>query len=319
MATILVTHGVPSDGFSLLQGHTVIMPAPLTAFTDEQLAAYMPMADAVVAGGRLTGDLIRKGRKLKIIANYGAGYDGVDVHAAAECGVPVTNLPDTVAESTAELAFGLMLAVSRKIGESTIHMHSEAPEGLFGMGRNMGRNLRGQTLGILGCGKIGQRTAEMASAFGMRVVGISRHGVHHPCIESVTQEELLTRSDIVSLHCPLTEDTRGMVSREVLFAMKRGALLINTARGALVDSRALADAICCGQLSGAGLDVYPDEPHVPECLRALPNVVLTPHVGANTKEVRRRMAEECARQILDALGGRLPEHVVNGISKLISL
>lgn len=319
MATILVTHGVPSDGFSLLQGHTVIIPAPLTAFTDEQLAAYMPMADAVVAGGRLTGDLIRKGRKLKIIANYGAGYDGVDVHAAAECGVPVTNLPDTVAESTAELAFGLMLAVSRKIGESTIHMHSEAPEGLFGMGRNMGRNLRGQTLGILGCGKIGQRTAEMASSFGMRVVGISRHGVHHPCIESVTQEELLTRSDIVSLHCPLTEDTRGMVSRDVLFAMKRGAILINTARGALVDSRALADAIRCGQLSGAGLDVYPDEPHVPECLRVLPNVVLTPHVGANTKEVRRRMAEECARQILDALAGRLPEHVVNGISKPISL
>ncbi len=319
MATILVTHGVPSDGFSLLQGHTVIIPAPLTAFTDEQLTAYMPMADAVVAGGRLTGDLIRKGRKLKIIANYGAGYDGVDVHAAAECGVPVTNLPDTVAESTAELAFGLMLAVSRKIGESTIHMHSEAPEGLFGMGRNMGRNLRGQTLGILGCGKIGQRMAEMASAFGMRVVGISRHGVHHPCIESVTQEELLTRSDIVSLHCPLTEDTHGMVSREVLFAMKRGAILINTARGALVDCRALADAICCGQLSGAGLDVYPDEPHVPECLRALPNVVLTPHVGANTEEVRRRMAEECARQILDALAGRLPVHVVNGISKPISL
>lgn len=319
MATILVTHGVPSEGFSLLQGHTVIIPAPLTSFTDEQLAAYMPMADAIVAGGRLTGDLIRKGRKLKIIANYGAGYDSVDIQTAAECGVPVTNLPDAVAESTAELAFGLMLAVSRKIGESTIRMHSEAPEGQFGMGRNMGRNLCGQTLGILGCGKIGQRLAEMASAFGMHVVGFSRHGVHHPCIESVTREELLTCSDIVSLHCPLTDDTRGMVGREALFAMKRGAILINTARGGLVDEEALAEAIRCGQLSGAGLDVYPDEPHVPECLRALTNVVMTPHIGANTEEVRRRMAEECARQIQDALAGRQPEHVVNGISTPISL
>ena len=138
MATILVTHGIPAEGFSLLSGEKIVIPKPLMQFSMDELAALIPAADAVVACGALPGEIIRRGRKLRIIAGYGAGYDGVDVRAAAECGIPVTNLPDTVTDSTAELAIGLMLAVSRRIGENSLRVRAEAPENLFGMGRNMG-------------------------------------------------------------------------------------------------------------------------------------------------------------------------------------
>lgn len=300
MATILVTHGIPAEGFSLLSGEKIVIPKPLMQFSTDELAALIPAADAVVACGALPGEIIRRGRKLRIIAGYGAGYDGVDVRAAAECGIPVTNLPDTVTDSTAELAIGLMLAVSRRIGENSLRAREEAPENLFGMGRSMGRSLRGQMLGLLGCGRIGKRTAEIAAALGMRCIGYSWHGVNHPQVESVTLPELLAQSDVLSLHCPLTR-------------MKQGSILINTARGAIVDCDALADTLESGHLRGAGLDVYPDEPHIPPRLIALPQVVLTPHIGTNTQETRLRMAEGCARQIADALAGKRPAHVVNGV------
>lgn len=295
MATILVTHGIPAEGFSLLSGEKIVIPKPLMQFSTDELAALIPAADAVVACGALPGEIIRRGTKLRIIAGYGAGYDGVDVRAAAE------------------LAIGLMLAVSRRIGENSLRVRAEAPENLFGMGRNMGRSLRGQTLGLLGCGRIGKRTAEIAAALGMRCIGYSRNGVNHPQVESVTLPELLAQSDVLSLHCPLTQETHRLLDRSALARMKQGSILINTARGAIVDCDALADALESGHLRGAGLDVYPDEPHIPPRLIALPQVVLTPHIGTNTQETRQRMAEECARQIADALAGKRPEHVVNGI------
>lgn len=313
MATILVTHGIPAEGFSLLSGEKIVIPKPLMQFSTDELAALIPAADAVVACGALPGEIIRRGRKLRIIAGYGAGYDGVDVRAAAECGIPVTNLPDTVTDSTAELAIGLMLAVSRRIGENSLRAREEAPENLFGMGRNMGRSLRGQTLGLLGCGRIGKRTAEIAAALGMRCIGYSWHGVNHPQVESVTLPELLAQSDVLSLHCPLTQETRRLLDCSALARMKQGSILINTARGAIVDCDALADTLESGHLRGAGLDVYPDEPHIPPRLIALPQVVLTPHIGTNTQETRQRMAEGCARQIADALAGKRPAHVVNGV------
>lgn len=138
MATILVTHGIPAEGFSLLSGEKIVIPKPLMQFSADELAALIPTADAVVACGALPGEIIRRGTKLRIIAGYGAGYDGVDVRAAAECGIPVTNLPDTVTDSTAELAIGLMLALSRRIGENSLRAREEAPENLFGMGKTWG-------------------------------------------------------------------------------------------------------------------------------------------------------------------------------------
>ena len=146
----------------------------------------------------------------------------------------------------------------------------------------------------------------------MRCIGYSRHGVNHPQVESVTLPELLAQSDVLSLHCPLTQETRRLLDCSALARMKQGSILINTARGAIVDCDALADALESGHLRGAGLDVYPDEPHIPPRLIMLPQVVLTPHIGTNTQETRLRMAEECARQIADALAGKRPAHVVNG-------
>ncbi len=312
MAVILITHGIPAEGFQALlsAGHTLQMPRPLEKYSTAALAAMIPFADAVVAGGALPGDIIRLGTKLRIIANYGAGYDGVDVRTAASLGIPVTNTPDAVTEDTAELALGLMLAVARRIGEMNLRLRQEAPETLFGMGLHMGQSLRGKTLGIVGMGRIGSRVAQMAQALGMRVLGCSRRGVSSPFAKFAPLNALLETANIVSLHCPLTEETRGLIGREALERMKPGAILINTARGAVVDENALAEALTCGRLAGAGLDVYPDEPHIHPRLLRLPQVVCTPHIGTNTLEARTAMAQCCARQILDVLAGRQPENLV---------
>ena len=313
MATILITHGIPMAGLEALSGHEIIIPASLAAYTMEELLQLIPRADAVIAGGKLPGDVIRAGKKLRIIANYGAGYDGVDIAAAAECGIPVTNIPDTVTGATAELAIGLMLSVSRRIGELNLRLRKEESAQLFGMGRYMGNTLQGRTLGIIGCGRIGKRVAGIAKALGMRVIACSRREVPEEVADNVPLPVLLAESDVVSLHCPLTEETRGLLDAAAFAAMKPGAMLINTARGGIVDHDALTAALRSGHLAGAGLDVYPEEPSIPEALLAMDNVVCTPHVGANTAQTRADMASACARQILDVFAGRRPEHIVNGL------
>lgn len=315
MAIILITHGVPAAGFAALGSHRLIIPEPLRALSREELAARLPEADAVVACGRLNGELIRLGTRLRVIANYGAGYDAVDVTEAARLGVPVTNIPDVTADATAELAVGLMLAVSRRIAELNLRLRREPSSGLFGLGVEMGRTLRGQTLGVLGMGRIGSRVATLARGFGMEVLGYCRHGADPTVAEPVGLAELLARSDVLTLHCPLTAQTRGLIGREAIGQMKPGAVLINTSRGAVVDHEALADALSSGHLSAAGLDVFPEEPSIPARLLAMKQVVLTPHIGTNTAQTRDEMARACAHQILDALAGRLPGPIVNGVTQ----
>ncbi len=313
MATILLTHGLPTAGLDMLAGHRVIIPAPLTAFSRAELLSLLPEADAVIAGGLLDGEMIRRGTRLRVIANYGAGYDRVDVAEAALCGIPVTNIPEQVTAATAELALGLMLAVSRRIGEMNLRLRQEEPSALFGVGKNMGRGLAGQTLGILGLGRIGGAVARLGRALGMEVLGFNRHGVDPAVAQPVPLEALLAKADVLSIHCPLTPETRGMVDAAMLARMKPGAILINTARGAIVDSDALADAIESGHLAGAGLDVFPDEPNVPQRLLRLPQCVLTPHMGTNAADTREAMLRACCRQVLDALEGRRPANIVNGL------
>lgn len=313
MAKILITHGIPTAGLEALEGHDIIIPAPLGAYSMDELRALIPDADAVIAGGKLPGDVIRAGKNLRIIANYGAGYDSVDIAAAAECGVPVTNIPDTVTNATAELAIGLMLAVSRRIGEMNLRLRKENSANLFGMGRFMGNTLQGRTLGIIGCGRIGARVAEVAKALGMRVIAHSRRAVPAEVAENCDLPTLLATADVISLHCPSTPETRHLLDAAAFTAMKPGAMVVNTARGAVIDHAALVDALQSGKLAGAGLDVYPDEPRIPAALLAMDNVVCTPHVGANTAQTRADMAAACAAQILDALAGKRPENIVNGL------
>lgn len=313
MATILITHGIPTAGLEALSGHEMIMPAPLAAYSMDELRALIPSADAVIAGGRLPGDLIRAGKRLKIIANYGAGYDGVDVAAASACGIPVTNIPWTVTDATAELAIGLMLAVSRRIGEMNLRLRREDSASLFGMGRFMGDTLQGRTLGIIGCGRIGTQVAQVAKVLGMRVIAHSRRPVSSEVAENCDLQTLLAISDVISLHCPSTPETRHLLNEDAFAVMKHSAIVINTARGAVIDHAALISALRSGRLAGAGLDVYPDEPNIPAALLDMDNVVCTPHIGANTAQTRADMAAACARQILDALAGKRPESIVNGI------
>lgn len=313
MARIIVTHGLPAEGFDLLMEHEVVMPPPLRSFTREELRSLMIDADAVVAAGPMPAEVIGAATKLKIIANYGAGYDSVDTAAAAARGIPVTNIPEAVTDVTAELAVALMLSVARRVGEMNLRTRREEPATLFGMGRHMGTTLRGRTLGVFGCGRIGGRVARIARSLGMEVIGYSRRGADPAVAEPVGFDELIARSDVLSLHCPLTDETRGIISREVIGRMKPGAMLINTARGAVVDNDALAEAVAAGHLAGAGLDVFPEEPRIPQALIDQERVVLTPHVGSNTYEDRCEMARACSRQILDALAGRRPANIVNGL------
>ena len=313
MYKILISHGLPKEDFADLKDCRIIIPDLYKEFSAEELMQLITDADAVIACGKLPGDIIRAGRKLKIIANYGAGYDGVDVKAAAECAVPVTNIPLAVMKPTAELAITLMMAVSRRVGEMNLRLRSENSEDLFGLAKYMGRSLHGQTLGIIGCGRIGSRVAHIAKALGMHVIGFSRRGCDPDIAEPVSFDTLLKTADIISLHCPLTDETRGMIDAAAFRKMKPGAMLINTARGAIIDHDALISALESGQLWGAGLDVYPDEPHIPERLLQFDNVVLTPHIGANTVQTRREMGAACAKSILDVFAGRRPENIVNGL------
>lgn len=313
MPTVVVTHRIPQTGLrELLERYEVKMPAD-AAFDRETLQKLLPGADAVLAGGALDGELIRSAPHLKIISNYGAGYDRVDVAAATACGIPVTNIPDATAEATAELTMALLLSVMRRVGEMNLRLRQEPPESLFGIGQYMGHTLRGKRLGILGLGHIGRAVARMAQAFGMTVCYYSRHAV--PDAEAAcyapTLEALMRQSDVLTLHCPLTEETRGLLNGARLRLLPHGAVVINTARGGVLDYDALTELLEEGYLAGAGLDVFPDEPYIPAWLLALPQVVVTPHIGTNTVETRDDMARAASLRILQALEGLPLTQVVN--------
>ncbi len=311
MADIIITVGVPREGFSLLAGHTLHIPDDGQEFTREELMELVPKADAIIACKSLCGDVIRAGKRLKIVANYGSGYNAIDIQAAAECGIPVTNTPEETAEATAEMTIGLMMAVVRRIGEMNLRMREPHAEAYFTMGYEMSHTLRGKHLAIIGMGHIGSEVRRVAEAMGMTVTGLRRRDVTGSLRDAVA--DVIRDADIVSLHCPLNDETRCLMDADMLSRMKQGSYLINAARGAVIDSNALADALGNGHLAGAGLDVYPDEPHIPECLKQYHNVVLTPHHSANTVETRRAMAEACSRQVLDALSGNRPKNIVNGL------
>jgi len=310
--TVVITHAIPTPGLEeLFEACRVYYPEGKSEYPEEELLALLPGCDAVLAGGAFSRKLIERAPNLKIISNYGAGYDRVDVDAADERGVIVTNIPDSTAYSTAELAFGLMLSVRRRIAELDSMVRTMTGADVFGMGRHMGHNLRGAVLGIVGMGRIGGVLAEMAGAFGMKVIYHNRRRIEGREEDWRTLEELLREADVVSLNCPLSGETRGLIGTREFSMMKKGAVLINTARGAVVDRDALIAALRSGQLGGAGLDVYPDEPNVPDELKELANVVLTPHIGTNTHEARRDMAQAAAARILCVKEGRIPENIVN--------
>ena len=251
---------------------------------------------------------------LKIVANVAVGYDNIDVEAATELKIMVTNTPGVLTEATADLTFGLILAVARRIVEGDKLMR----EGHFlgwELDLLLGTDVHGKTLGVVGFGRIGQAVARRARGFGMEVLYFNRsrkpEAERELGAEFVPFEELLQRSDFISIHLPLTPETHHLFSAKEFKLMKPTAFLINVARGSIVDEEALVQALKAGELAGAALDVFEHEPRVHPDLLKKENVVLTPHIGSAGRETRIKIALIAVENVIAALSGRRPSYLVN--------
>jgi lactate dehydrogenase-like 2-hydroxyacid dehydrogenase len=260
---------------------------------------------------RVDAALLDAAPTVRVVANMAVGYDNIDVEAATERGVLVTNTPDVLTETTADLAFALLLASARRLAEGQVAVR----EGQWGPWHPtwlLGRDANGATLGIVGPGRIGTATARRAAGFGMTVLYCGHREVADFPGTRVTLEELLERSDFVSVHAPLTEETQHLFDAGAFARMKPGSTLVNTARGGIVDQVALAEALRGGQLAAAALDVTTPEPLPPDDpLLDAPNLLVTPHIGSATERTRERMASLAVDGLLAGLAGERPRHLVN--------
>ena len=314
---VLVTQRLPASAMAqLASGCTVDLHAGRDPLPPAELRGRLQGKAGLVCLFQDTIDrrLLEAAPGLRVVANVGVGYDHIDVACAQSRGIVVTNTPDVLTAAVAELTWGLILAVSRRIAEGDRLIRAGRWQG-WTLDFMLGTELHGKQLGIVGPGRIGRAVAERAAAFGMRVVAAGREppaGAPRGADTAggewrrVLLDELLVTSDVVSLHVPLSAGTRHLVDRRALTRMKRTALLINTARGAVVDEAALVWALEERLIAGAALDVYEREPAVAEGLLALENVVLAPHLGSGTRETRAAMAELAVANALAVLGGQPP-------------
>jgi glyoxylate reductase len=266
----------------------------------------------VMAGDPVDDELLdAAGPALRVVANHAVGYDNVDLAAASRRGVIVTNTPGVLTGATAELTIGLVLDLLRRITEGDRLVRSGTPW-IWSPTFMLGHGLSGRTLGIVGLGRIGRAVARLGEAFGMRVVYTSRRSVDGAPYKRLELEELLEVADVVTLHCPLTEETRHLIGAAALGLMKRTAVLVNTTRGPVVDEAALVDALREGAIAGAALDVYEREPEVHPGLLGLENVVLAPHLGSATAEAREAMGMLCVAGLRSVLlENECPENALN--------
>ena len=267
----------------------------------DELVSRVPGKHALVTMVTDTIDraVIDAGTDLRIIANVAVGYNNIDVAAAASRGIIVTNTPDVLTDATADFTMALLLAVTRRLGEGERMVRRGGWKG-WAFDQLLGMQLQGKQLGVVGFGRIGRAVASRAEAFGMTIVHTSRPGQGMPL------DRLLATSDVVSLHVPLSPETRHLIGQAELARMKRSAYLINTTRGPVVDEAALAWALKSRLIAGAALDVYEREPEVHPDLLTLENVVLAPHLGSATTDTRTAMADLAARNVVAVLAGQLP-------------
>ncbi|HEX8361880.1 MAG TPA: D-glycerate dehydrogenase [Longimicrobium sp.] len=302
---IATTFPLPDEALELLREvGTVVGPEGWRGALGEAVALLCLLTDPVDAA------LLEAAPRLKIVANAVVGYNHVDVDACRACGIVVTNTPDVLTAATAELTWALLLAAVRRLPQAERSLRAGEFHG-WGFWDYLGDGLEGRTLGIYGMGRIGRAVAHRARAFGMRVVYHSRTPLAPDDeraldAEHVSFDDLLARSDVISLHAPLTPETRHAFGRDALARMRPGSVLVNTARGPLVDEAALVEALRDGPLAAAGLDVYEHEPAVHPGLLELPNVVLLPHIGSATRGTRTAMAMLAARNAHAVLSGHPP-------------
>lgn len=319
MSRVVVTGRVPEAALEKLRAeHEVDAWQGLESIGREELLRRVAGADAVVSllTERIDAELLdAAGPQLKVVANVAVGYDNIDVPACTKRGIVAANTPGVLTEATADIALGLILMATRRLGEGERLIRS-GQAWKWGMFFLLGSSLQGKTLGVVGMGGIGQATARRAKAFGMEIVYQSRSEID-PGIAAelgarrVELDELLAISDVVSLHCPYGPATHHLIGAEQLAAMKDSAYLVNTARGPIVDEAALASALRDGQIAGAGLDVFENEPSVHPGLLELDNVVLVPHLGSATVETRTAMAMLAADNALAVLSDERPPAPIN--------
>jgi glyoxylate reductase len=312
--TFAVTNRLPEPALELLrEAGELRVDARAEAIPRADLLELVAGADALLSllHDRVDEELLEAaGPRLRCVANVAVGYDNVDVEAAVRRGIVVTNTPGVLDDATADMTMALILATTRRVAEGDRLIRAGRPW-TWGMSFMLGSGLRGKLLGIVGLGGIGRRVAERARAFGMKIAYHSRHSAPAEVEEALEAErlplpELLARADVLSLHCPLTAETRHLIAAPELAAMKPSAVLVNAARGPVVDERALAAALAAGEIAAAGLDVYEREPQIEPALLALENVVLSPHLGSATVETRTAMAELAARNAISVLRGGGP-------------
>jgi D-3-phosphoglycerate dehydrogenase len=312
MHRILIADSLDSAGLDILRASGAEV-RQLTAEERPHIGEILPDYDALVVRSmtKVTAGLLAAGKRLKVVGRAGIGVDNVDVEAATERGILVVNAPTANLVSATEHTFALLLALARRVPAADASIKA----GEWDRKSFTGVELQGKTLGVIGFGRIGQRVAARARAFDMQVIAydpfLDAQAARRMEVDLLPLDELLARADVVTLHVPLSEQTKNLLDRERMAGMKQGALLVNCARGGVVDEEALLEALESGHLGGAGLDVFAEEP--PKDLRLVrhPRVVATPHLGAQTREAQERISTETAEMVLASLGGSLAVAAVN--------
>jgi len=312
---VLVTRHLPDGGLDplLAAGHEIVQREGDDPLGAEELVAAAPEHEAIVCllTDRIDADVLAAGAagRLKVVANAAVGVDNVDVATATGLGIAVCNTPGVLDQTTADLAFLLILTATRLTSNAEADLRAGRWAG-WGITDHLGRDVHGAVLGLVGYGRIAREVARRAEGFGMEVLHHARSATGFPGYVA-DLDGLLSTADIVSLHVPLTASTRHLVGRRELGLMKDTAVLVNTARGSVVDEDALVDALEAGTIFAAGLDVYDGEPAVNPRLLAAPRVTLLPHVGSATTQTRSRMARLASQGVCDVLAGRTPANLVH--------
>jgi len=305
MWKILLTDGLKEEGKAILSEQAQVDDR--NGISAEELLEIIGEYDAVIVRSRtkITAEVLEAAKNLKVIGRAGVGVDNIDLEAARAHGITVVNAPQAATQAVAELVIGMMFALARSLTKADAAMK----RGEWIKKKLLGTELHGKTLGIIGMGRIGSRVGQLAKALGMEIVGydplipaeeIERRGAK----PLQTLDELYAVADVITLHVPLTPQTRGMIGKEAFSKMKRGVIVLCAARGGVIDEDALLEALESGQVSGAGLDVFAKEPPGASPLVTHPNVLATPHIGAQTAEAQKRVAVDIATEVLAALNGQ---------------
>ena len=314
--SVYVTRPLPEVSLQLLKERCDVemCPDPRPLPREELMLKLKGRVAVLVSGTKIDEEIIHSIKShCRILANWGVGYENIDVEAATTNGIFVSYNPDIVTEATADLTFALILAVARRLVECDNFVRSGHKQ--WGPSNLIGTQVSGKTIGIIGAGRIGTAVAQRAKGFNMNIIYSDIDA--NPNFEQATGgkfyeiEKVLKESDFISIHVPLLSSTRHLFSANEFKLMKKTAILVNASRGPVINEKDLFSALRDGEIAGAGLDVFEKEPEITSGLIDLPNVVLTPHVGTSTTETRRKMGEGCARNIFAVLDGEMPPVCVN--------